>query len=471
MPRPVEEPRPAATRPRLGVANPIERALLEVIAARRARVGIIGLGYVGLPLACAFAESGFPVLGFDADVAKVRALSEGRTYIAHLPAARIAPLAAPLDLLLAHQPAQGRIAATSDLALLRACEAILICVPTPLTRSREPDLSSVVRSAEAAARHLRARQLVVLESTTYPGTTDEIVRPLLEASGFTIGRDVFLAFSPEREDPNNRRFSTRTIPKIVGGATPACTRVATALYAAVVERVVPVGSLRVAEAAKILENTFRSVNIALVNELKMLFDRMGIDVWEVIDAAATKPFGFTPFFPGPGLGGHCIPVDPFYLAWKARQHDCTTRFIELAGEINVGMPEYVLRKLGEALNQRGRTLRGARVLVLGVAYKADVDDTRESPALCLMDLLRRQGARVAYHDPYVPRLGAFRRYTFDLRSTPLTASALRRSDVALIVTDHSCFDPGFIVRHGRLVVDTRNLTRTVRAGREKIVRA
>jgi UDP-N-acetyl-D-glucosamine dehydrogenase len=453
------------------VVNPLERALVDLIATRRARVGVIGLGYVGLPLACTFAEGGFPVVGFDADPAKVEALAAGRTYIRHLPAERLAALAAPLDALLGDPPARGRLAATVDVAHLRACDAILICVPTPLTPSREPDLSYVVGSAEAVARHLRARQLVVLESTTYPGTTDEVVRPLLEASGLAVGRDVFLAFSPEREDPNNRRFSTRTIPKLIGGTTAACTRVATALYGAVIERALPVSSTRVAEAAKILENTYRSVNIALVNELKMLFDRMGIDVWEVIEAAASKPFGFTPFYPGPGLGGHCIPVDPFYLSWKARQHDCTTRFIELAGEINTAMPEYVLRKLADALNRRGRPLRGARVLVLGVAYKPDIDDTRESPALLLIDLLQRQGARVSYHDPYVPALGRFRRYTFDLHSVALTPRALRAADAVLVVTDHSAFDPGFIARHCRLLVDTRNLTHAVRAGRDRIVRA
>jgi UDP-N-acetyl-D-glucosamine dehydrogenase len=464
-------PRRAARPAALAVANPVERALLRLITARRARVGIVGLGYVGLPLACTFAEGGFPVLGFDADAAKVERLSRGDSYIHHVPAARVRALAAPPAAVAGRDGARGCLAATGDLDLLRECDAILLCVPTPLTPSREPDLSYVVRSAEAVARTLRARQLVVLESTTYPGTTDEVVRPLLEGHGLELGREVFLAFSPEREDPANARFSTRTIPKVVGGTTPACARVATALYGAVVDRVVPVSSTRVAEAAKILENTYRSVNIALVNELKMLFDRMGIDVWEVIDAAATKPFGFTPFRPGPGLGGHCIPVDPFYLAWKARQHDCTTRFIELAGEINVGMPAWVLRKLTEALNRRGRALRGARILVLGVAYKPDVDDTRESPALCLIDLLRAQGARVSYHDPYVPALGTFRRYRFDLRSVPLTPAVLGRSDAVVVVTDHARFDPAFIVRHSRLVVDTRNLTRGVRSGRDRIVRA
>jgi len=442
-------------------------ALAALIASREARVGIVGLGYVGLPLACTFAEGGFPVLGFDADAEKVRALAAGRSYIHHLPAARLAALVPGRD----GGPARGELAATADVAQLATCDAVLICVPTPLTAAREPDLSYVVESAEAVARTLRPGQLVVLESTTYPGTTDEVVRPLLEARGFAVGRDVFLAFSPEREDPNNGAFTTRTIPKLVGGTTAACTRLAAALYGAVVERIVPVSSTRVAEAAKILENTYRSVNIALVNELKMLFDRMGIDVWEVVDAAATKPFGFTRFHPGPGLGGHCIPVDPFYLAWKAREHGATTRFIELAGEINTAMPEYVLRKLVEGLNRRGRALRGARILVLGVAYKPDVDDTRESPALFLIDLLTRQGARVRYHDPFVPILGRFRKYAFDLRSVPLSARTLAGSDAVLVVTDHSSFDADFIVRHSRLVVDTRNLTAGVRVGRDRIIRA
>jgi UDP-N-acetyl-D-glucosamine dehydrogenase len=455
----------------IGAAGPTERALLARFAARRARVGVMGLGYVGLPLACTFAEASFPVIGFDTDPAKIAALAAGRSYIRHLPAARVRALHAPIDALVRDPPAARGMAATTDVGHLAACDAVLVCVPTPLTAAREPDLSHVIRSTEAVARTLRRGQLVVLESTTYPGTTDEVVRPLLEASGLAVGRDVFLAFLPEREDPNNARFTTRTIPKLVGGTTAACRRLASALYGEVVERVVPVSSTRVAEAAKILENTFRSVNIALVNELKMLFDRMGIDVWEVIDAASTKPFGFTAFQPGPGLGGHCIPVDPFYLAWKARQHDVTTRFIELAGEINVAMPEWVLRKLMEALNRRGQALRGARVLVLGVAYKRDVDDTRESPALYLLDLLRDHGARIAYHDPYVPVLGRFRRHAFDLRSVALTARTLAESDAALIVTDHSCFDAAFIVRHSRLVVDTRNLTRSVRAGRDRIVRA
>jgi UDP-N-acetyl-D-glucosamine dehydrogenase len=318
---------------------------------------------------------------------------------------------------------------------------------------------------------LRAGQLVVLESTTYPGTTDEVVRPLLEACGLRAGHDFHLAFSPEREDPNNPQFSTRTIPKLVGGVTARCGEAAAALYGSVLDRVVPVSSARVAEAAKLLENIYRSVNIALVNELKVLFDRMGLDVWEVIDAAATKPFGFTPFYPGPGLGGHCIPIDPFYLTWKARQYELTTRFIELAGEINHAMPGFVVEKLADAFNQRHRSVNGARVLIVGVAYKRDLDDTRESPALKIIDLLVKKGAEVAYHDPYVPALKRSRHYDFNLRSVHLDAAELRRHDAVVIVTDHSAVDYRLIVEASALVIDTRNATRSVAAGSDKVVRA
>jgi UDP-N-acetyl-D-glucosamine dehydrogenase len=328
-----------------------------------------------------------------------------------------------------------------------------------------------VETAQTVARYLRAGQLVVLESTTYPGTTDEVVQPILEARGLKAGRDFFLAFSPEREDPNNPNFTTRTIPKVVGGVTPACGEVARAFYGAVMERVVPVSHARVAEAAKLLENIYRSVNIALVNELKVLFDRMGLDIWEVIDAAATKPFGFTPFYPGPGLGGHCIPIDPFYLTWKARQYDLTTRFIELAGEVNRAMPAFVVEKLADALNQRSKSLRGSKVLLLGVAYKRDLDDTRESPALKLIQLLQEKGAEVQYNDPYVPVLKRSRQYDFGLQSVPLTRETLAAMDAVIIATDHSAYDYDFIVSASRLVIDTRNATRNVREGRERIVRA
>jgi UDP-N-acetyl-D-glucosamine dehydrogenase len=435
--------------------------------ARDGVVGVVGLGYVGLPLAATFAEAGFPTIGFDRDASKVAALRQGKSYIRHVAAARLAPL------LRAEAPSAGQAGfhPTDDYALLSRCDGILICVPTPLNVNREPDLSYIVSTAEVIARYLRSGQLIVLESTTYPGTTEEVVLPLLERFGLRAGQDFHLAFSPEREDPNNPAYSTRTIPKLVGGVTAVCGEVAAALYGEVIERVIPVSHARVAEASKLLENIYRSVNIALVNELKVLFDRMGINIWEVIDAAATKPFGFTPFYPGPGLGGHCIPIDPFYLTWRARQYDLATRFIELAGEINQAMPAFVVEKLADALNQRGRSLKGSRILILGVAYKRDLDDDRESPALKLMELLARKQATVSYHDPYVPVLKRSRRYDFQLQSRPLTAAELQAADAVLIVTDHSTVDYDFVVRESRLVVDTRNATRAVRDGRERIVLA
>lgn len=441
--------------------------LIERFNSRRAVVGVIGLGYVGLPLACTIAEAGFAAVGFDTKNTKIEALRRRESYIRHVPAKRLE------EIVRADEPVAGRagLYPSADFRDLARCDGILICVPTPLTENREPDLSYVVATVEAVAAHLRRGQLVVLESTTYPGTTDEVVRPILERGGLRVGRDFHLAFSPEREDPNNSEFSTRTIPKLVGGITPECGRVATALYATVIDRVVPVSSASIAEAAKLLENIYRSVNIALVNELKVLFERMGINVWEVIEAAASKPFGFTPFFPGPGLGGHCIPIDPFYLTWRARQFELTTRFIELAGEVNLSMPAYVIDRLADALNERGRSLKGAQVLILGVAYKRDLDDDRESPAYKLMELLARKHAEFTYHDPFVPVLQPSRRYDFRLRSLPLTAERLAAADAVLIATDHSVFDYEFIVRHSRLIVDTRNATRTVGSGREKIVLA
>ena len=441
--------------------------LIERFSARRAVVGVIGLGYVGLPLAATIAEAGFAAIGFDTKTSKIEALRRRESYIRHVPASRLA------QIVRTEPPQAGRagLHASAEFGDLARCDGILICVPTPLTESREPDLSYIVQTAEAVAQYLRRGQLVVLESTTYPGTTDEVVRPILERGGLRVGRDFHLAFSPEREDPNNREFSTRTIPKLVGGITPECGRVAAALYGTVIERVVPVSNASVAEAAKLLENIYRSVNIALVNELKVLFARMGLNVWEVIEAAASKPFGFTPFFPGPGLGGHCIPIDPFYLTWRARQFELTTRFIELAGEVNLAMPAYVIERLADALNERGQSLKGSRVLILGVAYKRDLDDDRESPAYKLMELLARKHAEFTYHDPFVPVLQASRRYDFRLRSVPLTAESLAAADAVLIATDHSAFDYDFIVEHARLVVDTRNATRNVRSGREKIVLA
>ncbi len=448
------------------VQSPHAAALCARFSSGRGTVGVIGLGYVGLPLSATFAEAGFDVIGFDVDASKVEQLAAGRSYIRHIPSDRLTKI-------LVDQPGQaGRsFFPTADFARLADCDAVLICVPTPLTRNREPDLSFVTGTGETVARYLRAGQLVVLESTTYPGTTDDVLRPILEKGGLRVGIDFHLAFSPEREDPNNPNFNTKTIPKVVGGTTQVCGAVACALYGAVIDRIVPVSSAQVAEAAKLLENIYRSVNIALVNELKVLFDRMGLDVWEVISAAATKPFGFTAFYPGPGLGGHCIPIDPFYLTWKARQYDLTTRFIELAGEVNHAMPAFVVQKVMDALNDRGRSLRGSRVLVLGISYKKDLDDTRESPSLKVVDLLQRKGAEVSYHDPYVPALARSRRYNLGLQSQPLTRETLASVDVVVITTDHTEVDYDLVVEAAPLVVDTRNATVRVAHHREKIVKA
>jgi UDP-N-acetyl-D-glucosamine dehydrogenase len=434
--------------------------LRDRLRQRTATVGVIGLGYVGLPQALAFAESGYRVLGFDIDPGKAEALAAGQSYLLDIPSSRVSALVSA-----------SRLAATADFTRLAECDALIICVPTPLSEHGEPDLSAVSSTASTIAPRLRRGQLVVLVSTTYPGTTEELVRPLLEASGLVVGKDFALGYSPEREDPGNPRYGLGNTPKLVSGCTDACRDLTVLLYEPVVPRVVPVSSTRVAEASKLLENIFRAVNIALVNELKVCFDRMGIDVWEVIEAAATKPFGFTPFYPGPGLGGHCIPIDPFYLTWKARAYDFHTRFIELAGEVNTAMPDYVVGKLRDALDSHGIPLRGARILILGVAYKRDTGDIRESPALRILALLTRRGAQVAYHDPHVPRLGRSRHYEFDLESTPLTVEALRAAHAVLVVTDHSSIDYEHVVRHAAVVVDTRNAARDVREGREKILKA
>ncbi len=426
---------------------------------RSARVGVLGLGYAGLPLTCCFAETGFETYGFDVDRAKVDQLRAGRSYIGHIPAQRIARLVA-----------SGRLQPTPDFRALRECDAAVICVPTPLGEGRTPDLTYVINTARAVAEHLHRGQLVVLESTTYPGTTDEVLLPMFEASGLKVGQDYFLAFSPEREDPANADFSTRTIPKVVGGITSNCGRVAAAAYAALVERVVPVSSARAAESAKLLENIYRCVNIAMINELKLLFERMGIDVWEVIQASATKPFGFTPFFPGPGLGGHCIPVDPFYLTWKAKQYDFNTRFIELAGEINSAMPLHVVDRLTEGLNLMGKALNGAEVLLIGAAYKKNVEDVRESPAIRIIQLLHERLARVSYYDPYVPRLET-RHLEKPLLSVRLTPEAVSASDAVIVVTDHSNIDYAMILEHARLVVDTRNATAPYRRPSHKVIMA
>jgi UDP-N-acetyl-D-glucosamine dehydrogenase len=434
--------------------------LLRRIADKQARVGIIGLGYVGLPLAQAFANNGFKVLGFDVDRRKVEALARGESYIEHIPAAVVRTM---LN--------QG-FSATDQFSRLAEPDAVIICVPTPLTEAREPDLTYIENTARAIAKTLRPSQLVVLESTTYPGTTRDVVLPILAQGGLKVGRDFFLAFSPEREDPGNPQFSAPTIPKVVGGLDPQALELAARLYGHVVVKVVRVGSPEVAEACKILENTYRAINIALVNELKVLFERMGIDVWEVIEAAKTKPFGFQAFYPGPGLGGHCIPIDPFYLTWVARKFGLTTRFIELAGEVNTSMPHYVVDRLADALNERGKPVKGSSVAILGMAYKKDVDDSRESPGLEILELLLKKGARASYNDPHVARLPKSRRYShLEFASQALTPEYLRGQDAVLIVTDHSAYDWNMVVENAPLVIDTRNATKDLTLHRERIVRA
>lgn len=443
---------------------------------KTSQVGVVGLGYVGLPLALSFARKGFRTTGFDIDPLKVEKLRRGESYIRHIPAA-----------VTSEEVQKKRLLATSDYRALKEMDAILICVPTPLDEHREPDLSYIRDTAQAISAYLRPGQLIVLESTTYPGTTQEEVLPILERSGLrcpvslytTDGRNVetsetskadfLLAFSPEREDPGNKQFQTHQIPKVIGGVNAASALAAQALYGQVFERTLLVSSSRAAEMTKLLENIHRCVNIALVNELKLLCLKMGIDIWEVIEAAKSKPFGFTAFYPGPGLGGHCIPIDPFYLTWKAREYNFPTRFIELAGEINSAMPEYVVTALAEALNRRKQCLQDANILVLGVAYKRDVDDLRESPALRIIELLQARGARVDYHDPFFPHLPKTRHYDFALSAVEPTPQALARYDAVMIVTDHSSYDYATIARHARLVIDTRNATRGVKDHRDRIV--
>ncbi len=422
------------------------QAWIDRIAARKATVGVIGQGYVGLPLALVFGESGFPVLGFDVDPIKVAAISKGESYIKHIGPERVAAAIA-----------SGQFAATTNFDRLRECDAIVICVPTPLGPHREPDNSYIHSTAREIAKRLRPGQLIVLESTTYPGTTDEEVLPILEGTGLNCPRDFHLAFSPEREDPGRKNFTTKNIPKIVGGVTPESTRAAVALYAAALEQVVPVSSARVAESCKLLENVFRSVNIALVNELKVIFDGMGIDVWEVIRAAETKPFGFMAFYPGPGLGGHCIPLDPFYLAWKAAEHGEWARFIELAGEINTRMPRYVVEKVARALNEDGKALNGSRVLVLGLAYKANVDDDRESPSYEILDLLQKRGARIDYCDPLFPKTRKTRKRDLGMTSVPCDGASFAAYDALVVATAHDVFKKAELFRSAKLVVDTRNM--------------
>lgn len=435
--------------------------LKAAIDNKTANIGIIGLGYVGLPLVKAFTDAGFKTTGFDVDASKVEALLAGKSYIKHLPGEWIGGCIK-----------EGKFTPTSDLGQLGTPDVLLICVPTPLSDSRDPDLFYVEETTRAIAKTLRPGQLVVLESTTYPGTTKDVMLPILEEAGLKAGEDFFLAYSPEREDPGNPDYSASGIPKVVGGLEPASLELADALYSHAVINTVPVSSCEVAEACKILENTYRSVNIAMVNELKTLFDRIGIDVWEVIDAAKTKPFGFQAFYPGPGLGGHCIPIDPFYLSWVARKHEIPTRFIELAGEINTSMPNYVITRLSEALNDHGKPIRGSQIGVLGVAYKKDVDDPRESPSFKLMELLLERGASLTYNDPHIPSLPKMRHFDVPVMdSSDLTPEYLRSLDCALIATDHTAYDYEMIVEHAPLVIDTRNATKQVQKNREKICKA
>ncbi len=422
--------------------------LMRKITDHKALVGIVGLGYVGLPLVREFCAAGFKVIGFDVDPKKVSMLKAGKTYIKHLPAKHFQQLIK-----------ERLFTPTTDMKRLSRPDAILICVPTPLDKMREPDVSFVIDTTKKIAATLRKGQLVVLESTTYPGTTREIMLPLLKAGGLKVERDFFLAYSPEREDPGREDYTTKDIPKVVGGLGRHSLKIATALYDEVVVKAVPVSSCEAAEACKIVENVYRCVNIALVNELKLLFDRMGIDVWEVIEAAKTKPFGFNAFYPGPGLGGHCIPIDPLYLSWKAREFGQPTRFIELAAEINTLMPEHVVRRVAEALNEHGKALKDSKVLVLGLAYKRDVDDVRESPSVTLIELLQQQGAKVQYHDPFIPSGKPMREHNIThLRSIPLTPTNLKTFDCVLISTDHTDVDYDMVCKHAKLVVDTRNAT-------------
>ena len=431
-------------------------ALLEKLRDRSAVIGIVGMGYVGLPLALRYCEVGYKVLGFDIDPAKAESLAKGQTYIEHITSEKIQVAVS-----------QG-LEGTTDFSRVREADALIICVPTPLDRHREPDLSFVVNTTKSLLPHLRSGQVVSLESTTYPGTTDEVLQPLLESTGLKVGEELFLVYSPEREDPGNPNFVTRTIPKVCGGISPACQEAGIALYEQVIDRLVPVSSTRTAEMTKLLENIHRAVNIGLVNEMKMVADRMGIDIFEVIDAAATKPFGFVPYYPGPGLGGHCIPIDPFYLTWKAREYGVNTRFIELAGEVNSSMPQWVVEKVVEGLNRQRKSINGSRILVLGIAYKKDVDDMRESPSVEIMEQLRARGAELLYHDPHVPKFPKMREHAFDLASIDLSEKALKSVDCVVIGTDHKRVDYDLVKEAAPLIIDARGV---FREPAEHIVRA
>ncbi len=433
--------------------------LISKIESRSAKIGIIGLGYVGLPLALRFCEENFQVIGFDTDSQKVDVLNKGISYIKHIPSSRICPFVSQ------NKPL---FKATADNSRLSEADIIIICVPTPLTDQRDPDMQYVERTVKTVAKYLRLGQLVSLESTTYAGTTEELILPILEGGGLKVGEKFFLVYSAEREDPGNKIYTTKTIPKVIGGTTPNCLKVGIAIYSKIVEKVVPVSCTKVAEATKLLENIYRSVNIAMVNELKIVFDKMGIDIWEVIEAAKTKPFGFQVFYPGPGLGGHCIPIDPFFLTWKAREYEAFTRFIELAGEINTLMPYYIVEKIGEALNNRGKSIRDSRILILGVAYKKDVDDMRESPSLKLIKILSDKGSTVEYNDPFIPLLPKTRKYQFSMKSMDLTEESIKSYHCVIIATDHSSYDYKWILKNANLIVDTRN---AIKEKSSKVIKA
>ena len=434
--------------------------LLNKINENKAVIGVVGLGYVGLPLLMEFVEKGFKTIGFDVDDRKVEKLNAGKSYIKHIDEARVKKVR------------DSKIfEATTDFTRIKEVDCILICVPTPLNKYREPDMSYIVNTAKVLAKNIRKQQFIVLESSTYPGTTEEVLKPILEESGLKSDVDFWVAFSPEREDPNNPDFNTRTIPKVIGANTDYARKLASAVYEKVIVKTVPVSSSQAAEATKLLENIFRSVNIALVNEMKTILDKMGIDVWEVINAASTKPFGYMPFYPGPGLGGHCIPIDPFYLTWKAREYELNTRFIELAGEVNTAMPSWVISKVVDALNEVQKSIKGSKILLLGAAYKKDIDDPRESPSFKLMEIMLEKGAEVDYNDPLIPELPEMRAYNIRRQSVELTPENLAKYDCVLVSTDHTAYDWDFVVKHAQLVVDTRNATKDVLENRNKIVKA
>lgn len=420
------------------------KELIEKFQKKSATIGIVGLGYVGLPLAIEFVEAGVNVLGLDIDDEKIQKLSAGQSYIKHIGETAVKKMAT-----------SGSFKATTDFSTSSKADALIMCVPTPLDHHQAPDLSFVLNTIDSLLPHLRKGQVISLESTTYPGTTEEELRPRIESKGLQIGKDIFLVFSPEREDPGNEKFRTRDIPKVIGGSTTACLEAALAVYGLVFSKLVPVSSTQTAEMTKLLENIYRSINIGLVNEIKIVCDRMGIDVWEVIEAAATKPFGFTPFYPGPGLGGHCIPIDPFYLTWKAKEYGLTARFIELAGEVNTSMPMWVYNKVSDALNDRKKSVKGARVLLLGVSYKKNIDDARESPSVQLMEIFRAKGADLKYSDPFFPKFPKMREHKFDLESVALTQENIRQMDCVVISTDHDAFDYDMLLENAQLIVDTR----------------